>query len=225
MLLSIEWCPSVLPQRHDVFPTAAGPTPHDGVLHRDVLQRLGEARRVVSTGRHGLQELVVFDADQIFEPDAVPAPGNEVAVRGETVTTQHRCEAGVLVLSGDVDAKLVHLLEVPGDRTLGAVDLEAVLALRPDHRTTGLERAACAAVEDTEHSDVVLVGDLALRVTRVATVVMSAATRRQRPLLDERLTGTAHLGDAADEIVSEVDRVAEDVGAHPMTCLIDEEAP
>ena len=54
------------------------------------------------------------------------------------------------------------------DRTLRAVDLEQVLALRTDHRAARLERAAGAAREDAHRADVVLVGDLAGRIARAA---------------------------------------------------------
>src|SRR3954470_23916717 len=189
---------------------AAGPTAHHRVLHRHVLQRLGEAWRVLPTGSNRLQELVILDADEILEADAVATARHEVAVRREAVACEDGGEAGVLVLSGDVDTKFVHLLEVPGDRALRAVDLEAVLALRADHRTTRLERAASAALEDAEHPDVVLVGDFAHRIAGLAAVVVRATARGNRALLDERLAGPQDLGDSADQVVAEVDRMAED---------------
>ena len=142
---------------------AALPTSEHGVLHRHVGQRLGEARRVLAPGGNRLQELVILDADQILEADAVGAARHEVAVWREPIAAEHGREPGVLVLRRDVHAQLVHLLEVPGDRALGAVDLEAVLALRADHRTAGLERATRSVLERAHHADVVLVGDLAGR--------------------------------------------------------------
>ncbi len=54
---------------------------------------------------------------------------------------------------------------------------------------------------------------------------MRTAAGRQRALLDERLTRAEDLGDATDEVVAEVDRVAEDVGADTVTGLVDEEPP
>ncbi len=80
-------------------------------------------------------------------------------------------------------------------------------------------------VEDAHHPDVVLVGDLAGGVAGLAAVVMGTPAGRQRALLDERLTRAEDLGDAPDEVVAEIDRMTEDVGADPMTCLIDEEPP
>ena len=163
------------------------------------------------------------------KPMPFATAGHEVAVGREAVAAVHGGEPGVLVVAGDVHAQLVHLLEVPRDRALGAVDLEQVLALGPDHRAARLERAAGTTLEDAHHADVVLVGHLTGRIARLAAVVVGAGPRRHRSLLDEGLAGADDAGDrpgdAADQVVGEVDRVTEDVGRHPVAGLIDEEPP
>src|SRR6185295_4354324 len=87
------------------------------------------------------------------------------------------------------------------------------------------ECAARSVLERAHHPDVVLVGDLAGGVTRLAAVIVRATACRQRSLPDEGLAGGNNFADPSDEVMAEVDRVAEDVGADAVTCLVDEESP
>ena len=177
---------------------------------------------------------MVLDADELLEADAVGRAGHErpvvregiAAVDVDVAVVQHTGRLRV-VLQEDVHG--VHLLEVPADAALGAEHLEGVLALRTDHRAAGLEGAARAVFEGAHHPDVVLVGDLAGRVAGLAAVVVSSLTGGERALLDVGLARPHDLGDparrATDQVVSEVDAVREDVGAHAVAGLVDEEAP
>ena len=213
----------------DVLPLPRRPTSQHGVLDAHVGDGLGEPGDVGAIGGDRREELVVLDADQVLEADPVGRAGHEVAVVREAVAAVHVRESGVRVVAGDVHLQLVHLLEVPADRTLRAVDLEEVLTLRTDHRPARLERSTGTALEDAHRTDVVLVGDLTGRIARASAVVMRAGPGGQGPLFDEDLSGPDDAADrpagGADQEVGEVDGVAEDVGRHSVARLIDEEPP
>ena len=176
--------------------------------------------------RHRVEERVVLDRDDVLEPDGIAVAGHEVAVERIAVAAVHGREATRReVVVDEVDAQLVELLQVPGERALRSVHLERHLALRPDHRPRGLEAADGPAGEADERPAVVLVGHLTGRIVRAAARVVRASGARQRAAADERLAHPDHLADRADQEMGEVDSVAEDVARHAVAALVLEEAP
>ncbi len=148
-----------------------------------------------ATCGHCGHEIQCLDRLEVLVADRVAATGDEVAVLGELVTGEHFDEAIGRLLLGEIQLELVELLVVPHRGAFGTVDLEAHLTLRTEDGAVGFQRAPDPVLELDESSDVVLVGDLAGRVARLAPVVVGAFARcRQgRSLTKISLVATTRL--------------------------------
>src|SRR5215218_188161 len=163
---------SVLAQRHDVRPAAALNRPEQRRLHAHGGESVLETGAVRPALQERAAELEVLDHHQVFEADPVGAPRHERAVVGEALTAKDRGVAGMRLVGGDVDLKLIHPLKVPAQRSGVAVQVERHLALGSEQRAARLERATRPVLEHTQHSRVVLVRHRADRVVATAAPVM-----------------------------------------------------
>src|SRR3954469_1248208 len=159
----------------------------------------------------GDEELLRFDDLEVVVAHAVAGARLEVAVVAEVLVGQHGGVSGVRAAPADAYPQLVHLLEVPGGRAVGSVDLEAEPALRADDDPGGFQGADRAAVETDQRGGVVVVFDVA-EFAVLDDGEVGAGTHRQDRALGVHGAGQrAHLGDWPDHVLHQVDDVAEQV--------------
>src|SRR6266536_2233433 len=159
----------------------------------------------------GDQELLRFDDLEVVVAHAVARSGLEVAVVAEGLVGQHGRVAGVRSTPAQAHPQLVHLLEVPDRRAVGAVDLEAEPALRADDDPGSFQGADRAAVEADQRRGVVVVLHLAELAVLDHREVGAGSHRQDRPLGIDGTGQRTHLGDRADHVLDQVDDVAQQV--------------
>src|SRR5690349_19772182 len=157
------------------------------------------------------EELLGLDDLEVVVAHAVAGAGLEVRVVAEVLVGQYRGVSGVRSAPAHAHPQLVHLLEVPGRRAVGAVDLEAEPALGTDDDARGFEGADGAAVEADQGSGVVVVLDVAELTVLDDGEVGARAHRQDRPLGVDGAGQRADLGDRADHVLDQVDDVAQQV--------------
>ena len=149
---------------------------------------------------------------QILEADRVRLPGHEAAVIGVGIAREERRVPAGYPLVEEEEPKLVHLLEVPRDRSFRPVGVEGQLALRAHHGAAGFEGPPRSVLEHDERPAVVLVRNRAGGVPRSSALVMRLhGGLWKRPLADERLRRRDDPGYGPDERESEIEGVAEEV--------------
>ena len=145
----------------------------------------GWCGRSAATDRRNSSASMIFRSSY---PREFPPPGTMLPWCEEGITGEHlNVSVGRLFLR-QVQLELVQLLVIPRRRTLRAVELVRHRALRAEDQPIGFERSAHTVLELDERPHIVLVGDLALRVLRLAAVVMGGGIGgRQRAFLHKRL--------------------------------------
>jgi len=146
----------------------------------------------------------------------MPGPGLEAGVVAEVGVAEDGGVALVGATATKAEPQLVHALEIPHGRAVGAVQLEAEPALGPDDRPRRLQRAHGARALDgggeaDQGGRVVLVLHRAQLAVLDDREVGAGAHRQDRPLGVDGAGQRADLGDRADEVAHQVDDVAQQV--------------
>src|SRR5688572_3615644 len=103
--------------------------------------------------------------------------------------------------------ELVHALQVEGDASFGAVDLEGVLVSSAGREARGLEGPYGTVLEAGQEGRGVVYGYLSHLGSAARREPTSRAGFLQGPLLYERLHHARYLGDRPDHEVGQVDYV------------------
>src|ERR1700712_3221722 len=165
---------------------------------------------------NGDQELLGLDDLEVVVAHAVARTG----LKGRIVALRGIAQDGGVALAGalttDGQLELVHLLEVPGRGTFGAVDLEAQPALWADDdpgRLQGADRAGAGGIcgEPDDSCGVVVVFDVAQLTVFDDREVRRLPHRKDRPLGVDGGEQPADLADRADDVLHQVHDVAEQV--------------
>ena len=127
---------------------------------------------------------------------------------------------GFVAAAPDPNLQLVHPLEVPLDRTLGAIHLDLVATRGPhDHpgRLNGAHRTGTLRIgtEPDQRRRVVLVFHRAHLAALDHIEVRPRTHRQLRPLGVDGAGQRGELGDRAHHVLAQVTGVAEQIGQHP----------
>src|SRR3954454_19061944 len=162
------------------------------------------------------EELLRLDHLQVVVPHGVARAGLEARVVTLRLVAQDGGVTLVRPRPPDREPKLVHALEAPRGRALGAVDLEAETALRSHDdpgRLQGADSAGTRRVcrEPDESPDVVVV----LHLTELTVLdhgeVRAGSHGQDRALLVDRREQRGDVGDRADHVLDEVHDMAQQV--------------
>ena len=165
-----------------------GPAPRRGLGRaldrlehaRAVAHHLVEARLALLAVAHGAEVVGGLEHPQVVVAHrhaGARLEGREARGSAPAKTVHVALVAAVL---GELEAlELVHALELPGQRALRAVDLEAHAHVRADDHAAGLQRPDRAAAELDQRGGPVLVLDVDELAARDAAEVRALADRQR----------------------------------------------
>src|SRR5215218_8900249 len=200
----------------DLLPAAVGGRALRRGHHLGRRQGVVDRAGLAPAAGHGHEELLGLDDLEVVVAHGDPRARLEAAVVAQVGVAEHGGIALVGATAAQAHPQLVHLLEVPGQRAVGAVDLEPEAALGADdgpRRLQGADgpRPLGVAGEPDQGGRVVLVLDRAQLAVLDDREVGGRAHGQDWPLGVDGAGQGRDLGDRADDVLHQVDHVAEQV--------------
>src|ERR1700694_3000445 len=159
--------------------------------------------------------MVCFDGFQIFVAESDTGARIKARVKGVLRATHHADSSVVdTIITRTEDLQLVHAFEVPAECTQGAFDLKGKLTLGSLDCATNLQVSLCAVCKLGPSSNVVFVGHIAQRTTRVYAEVSTDSGHSQRPLREKSLLIPHHPLDGAGEHHTHIHYVRHQAAQH-----------
>ena len=124
-------------------------------------------------------------------------------MEGETFTTEDGLVSRARVFGELVVLQLIHFFKVPGQRTLGSIYFERILALGPHHCAADFECSGRAVFEVAQHRGEVFVFNLALGVLGPAATVVAGGAGRKGPLRNRGVLHAHNVNNVSDEELCE----------------------
>src|SRR5512133_3504679 len=216
--------------RWDLLPRATlggGGSSRDDLSHMMGIVDRGVTR--LATG-HCEEELLRLNDLQIVVAHAGARTRLKACIVAEVGVAEHGGVAEVRAASTQANAQFVHLLEVPGRRSFGAIDLEANAALGSDDDSGGLQRAHRSrrpgvGCKTHQRRGVIVVFHRPQLAVLDDREVGPRAHGQNRPLGVDSARQGSHLADRPEQVLQEVDGVAQQVTEGTETGEVADEPP